>query len=90
MVFRLLGLIGLRLSLVHRPIRVIRRRVHRIQLQVRRLRGVDDVVVRARRNDDRIPIAHQALFLLGEDEACLALLDAEELEMEALGKALEQ
>jgi hypothetical protein len=47
-------------------------------------------VVRARRNDDRIPIAHQALFLLVEDEACLPLLDAEELEMEALGKALEQ
>ena len=36
-------------------------------------------MVRARRNDDRIPVAHQALLLLVEYEACLALLDAEEL-----------
>jgi len=74
-------LCGLRLgpSLVHRPIRVVGRRVERIQLQRHRLRRIDHVMVRACRNHDRISVPHRALLLLVEDEFGLPLFDPEKL-----------
>jgi hypothetical protein len=36
-------------------------------------------VVRPRRHDERVAVAHEALFLLVEDKPGLTLLDAEDL-----------
>jgi hypothetical protein len=76
---RFLGRLRLRLGLVHRSVRVVRRRVDRVQLQLCRLRCVDHVVVSPRRHHDPIAVANQAFILLVEDESGLATLDAEEL-----------
>src|ERR1039458_4201458 len=68
-----------RLGLVYCPVRVIRRRVDRIELQHRHFRRIHYVVVRPCRNHDRISVAHLALLLLVENELALPPLDAEKL-----------
>jgi hypothetical protein len=77
--FQRLCCLRLSLRLVHRPSRVIGRRVKRIQLQRRRLRRIDHVMVGACRNHDRISVSRPALLRLVEDEFGLTLFDPEEL-----------
>jgi hypothetical protein len=79
LMFRRLGCLGLGLGLVHRSVRVVGRRVKRVQLQRHCLRCIDHVVVRACRNHDRISVSHLALLLLVEDEFGVSLFDPEEL-----------
>ena len=71
--------LGFGFGLVHCPVRVIRRRVDRIELQHRRLRRIHYVVVRPRRNHDRIPGVYWALLLLVKNEFGLPLLDPKKL-----------
>lgn len=78
MVFRRFCCLRLGFGLVHCSIRVVGRRVDRIQFQFYRLRCIDHVMVCLRRDHNRVPVARVVFFFV-KDEPGLALLDPEEL-----------
>ena len=67
------------LSLVHCAVRVVWRRIDRIQLQLSPS-GVDHIVKGPRRNNDGVPVMDNVLlFFIAEYEFCLPSLNSEEL-----------
>jgi hypothetical protein len=64
---------------VHCPVRVVRRRVDRIELQHRRLQSIHYVMVLSCRNEGRISVVHRVFLFLFKNEFGFSLLNAEEL-----------